>query len=331
MSGAAPSIPAVMSTRKPWSTIGPVVRVAHDGRLVEHPDDAAVGGDQPVLEPEVLAGRVGALDLGEHALAVVRVHAGRQEVRLQPVADGEAEHRLDLRAHVRRLHRQADGVDVGRERDLLDQRAVLRLRLAEPLLAVAPLRDVVERDGEEHRAGNVDARDRDLGREGAVVGAEGGDLEARAEQRPAAVREHPRQVVPVLLRDRQLEERLAEDVVARPAERLLGRRVHLGDQALVVDDHDAVERCAQDRVLASLAGGERALGALARGDVDHRGDDRDDVAARVADRRRRRAHVDRRAVAVHAAQVEVADHLALRRCGRGWRESGRARPRGRSG
>ena len=39
-------------------------------------------------------------------------------------------------------------------------------------------------------------------------------------------------------RDDQLEERLADRVGARPAERLLGRGVHLDDQAFVVDDHD---------------------------------------------------------------------------------------------
>ena len=129
---------------------------------------------------------------------------------------------------------------------------------------------------------------------------------------PLRVREHAGQVVPLRLRHRQFEKGPAEHVVARPAECFLGRGIHLGDQALVVDDHDAVERGAQNCVLASFAGGQRSLGALARGDVDHRGDDRDDVAARIPDRCRRRADVDRRAVTVHPAQVEVADHLALR-------------------
>ena len=78
--------------------------------------------------------------------------------------------------------------------------------------------------------------------------------------------------------DDELEERLADRLGPRPPERLLGRRVHLDDEALVVDDDQAVERGAQDRVLASLARGERALGPLARRDVHHRRDHPDDVA-----------------------------------------------------
>ena len=217
MSGAAPSIPAVMSTRKPWSTMGgSPCRARRSSRRAPRRRGRRRRSSRyssRKSSPAVWVRSTSAKTRSRSSGCTRR----REEVGLQPVADGEAEHRLDLRAHVRRLHRQADRVDVGRERDLLDQRAVLRLRLAEPLLAVAPLRDVVERDREEHRAGNVDARDRDLGRKRAVVGAEGGDLEARPEQRPAAVCEHARQVVPVLLRDGQLEERLAEDVVARPA------------------------------------------------------------------------------------------------------------------
>ena len=62
----------------------------------------------------------------------------------------------------------------------------------------------------------------------------------------------------------ELEERLAERVGARPAERLLGRGVHLDDQSFVVDDHDAVERGAEDRVLARLARGEQRARSACR-------------------------------------------------------------------
>ena len=167
------------------------------------------------------------------------------------------------------MYCRADGhagvVDVGRERELLDERAVLRLGLAHALLALAALGDVAQRDGEEERAGDVDAGDRDLGRERAVVGAKRGDLEARAEQRAGAGLEHLGELVAVLGRDDELEEALADSVGARPAEGLLGRRVDLGDEAFVVDDHDAVERGAQHGVLAPLARERaRARSACAR-------------------------------------------------------------------
>ena len=68
--------------------------------------------------------------------------------------------------------------------------------------------------------------------------------------RPAGHRRAPRG----LGRDDELEERLADRVGAGPAERLLGRGIDLDDQTFVVDDHDGVERGAEDASLrASLA------------------------------------------------------------------------------
>ena len=160
-----------------------ILLVAHGDRLVVHPDGASVGGDQAVLHPEVLTGRVRPLDLRDHAIVVVGMQALGEEAGLEPLGDRVAEHRLDPRADVLRRQRDLDRVDVRRERDLLDERAVLRLGRAQALVAIAALRDVADRDGEEQRPGHVDAGDRDLGRERAMVGAEGVDLEPRAEQR----------------------------------------------------------------------------------------------------------------------------------------------------
>ena len=70
------------------------------------------------------------LELGGHAVVVLRVDTGHQEAQLEPARRGEAEQRLDLRAHVAPAHRQAEVGDVGRERNLLDERPVLRLHLA---------------------------------------------------------------------------------------------------------------------------------------------------------------------------------------------------------
>ena len=169
-----------------------VLLVAHGHRLVAHPDRGAVRRDQPVLHPEVLAQLVRARDLGENALAILRVQARGVEVAVgaEPVGDREAEHRLDLRAHVARPHRHPRVVDVRRDRQLLDERAVLRLGLAHALVALVALRDVAQRDREEERAGDVDARDRELGGERAQVGADRVHLEPGAEQRARAGLEH---------------------------------------------------------------------------------------------------------------------------------------------
>ena len=131
-----------------------------------------------VLHAERLAGLVRADHLGRDALAVVFVQHADEEARLEPLRHRVAEHALDLRAHVRRLQRQPDRVDVRRERELLDERAVLRLGLAEALFVLVALRDVAQRDREQQRPRDVDARDRELGRERPAVGAKRGDLEA---------------------------------------------------------------------------------------------------------------------------------------------------------
>ncbi len=83
----------------------------------------------------------------------------------------------------------------------------------------------------------------------------------------------------------------------------------------MVDDHHAVEGGAQDSVLASLAGEERALGALSACDVHHQGDRAEHHAMRVADRADRDADVDQRAVAMQPALIEVAQRLAALHAG----------------
>ena len=62
--------------------IGPAGVVADDRVVVPHPDDAPVGGDQPVLAVEGASLRVAATLLAEHALAVAGMQALRPQLRL---------------------------------------------------------------------------------------------------------------------------------------------------------------------------------------------------------------------------------------------------------
>ncbi len=248
-----------------------VLVVPYGHRVIVDPDGAAVLADQPVLAGERLAGRVDARSLGEHPVAIVGVQDLREEARDVPVLGRVAEHWLDLRAHVRGLDRLAECVDVGREREPLDERAVLRLGLAEPLLGALPLGDVAKVRGEDGCARNGDARQRELRRELAAVGAPCRDLDGRFEQRPTARLERAGESARALrlrLAD-QLEEVAADGVALRQAEGLLGRGVELGDLSFVVDRDHRVERGGEDGRLAGLALGDRPLGRFAGGDVRH--------------------------------------------------------------
>ena len=107
------------------------VRVPPLVRLVLHPDDAAVLRDQPVLGAPVL-GVVA--DLLEHPLPVVGVEdLGEELAVLEPLLDGVAEQWDDLRAAEDRRAPLVLAVDVGDDRYLLDEAAILRLRLAQTL------------------------------------------------------------------------------------------------------------------------------------------------------------------------------------------------------
>ena len=102
--------------------------------LVEDRHDGAVGRDQPVLAEEVLVARAGALGLRLDPALVLRVQEGRDELRLgEPAIGREAEQLLDLRAD--EDGRAVEAVDVGDERQALDQGSVLgRLERTVPVL-----------------------------------------------------------------------------------------------------------------------------------------------------------------------------------------------------
>ena len=93
-----------------------------------HPDDAPVGGDHAELVLVVRA-RVEALDLrSEHPLAIVGMHARRPQVLIgQPGRRREAEHLLDLGAHVEEGRVGAELADDRDRGNLLDQRAVAKI------------------------------------------------------------------------------------------------------------------------------------------------------------------------------------------------------------
>ena len=105
--------------------------VVHDGVAVLQPDDAPVGGDEPVLELE----RLGALPCLAlrlaHAVAVIGVEVLDEEGRVRvPLLEAVAEDLLDLRAHVRRgLVGRVRRVDVRDQRQLLDERSIALFRL----------------------------------------------------------------------------------------------------------------------------------------------------------------------------------------------------------
>jgi hypothetical protein len=121
---------------------------------------------------------------------------------------------------------------------------------------VTPFADVADRRGEDWRAGDVDTPDGELHREDRAVRAYGLDLDAVSEHlagpcmrtiRGPACERSP-VGIPVRGWDDELGQLATEDVVAEVAERLLRRLVELEDEALVIDDHDAVERRIEDRV-----------------------------------------------------------------------------------
>ena len=137
----------------PCQYFGFSVLVAHEDRLVPDPDHAVVGREHPVLEREWLAGLIGPSVLQLHLLAVVRVDpaepiGGRVG---EPLRGGHAEDLADPRVDVRDgelvAHRRLGVHDDG---ELLDERAVPRLRLTREGLALALARDVVHDALPEH-------------------------------------------------------------------------------------------------------------------------------------------------------------------------------------
>ena len=147
------------------------VRGAHLHGAVEHPHDAAVARDQPVLlleyRPLLAARRRERFD----PLAIVLVQDGREERAAvsHPLLRRVAEHRLDVRADVRhpaleRVHVRADG-------HVLDELAVAPLGRPQLLLGALALGDVA-------RQARVEERVCDRARDDVGKGAEELDLVA---------------------------------------------------------------------------------------------------------------------------------------------------------
>ena len=108
------------------------VAVVDDAGLVLHPDDAAVLRPQPVLSGEGLGVRIADAVLVADALGIVGVDDLPEEAgRCEPFLRGVAEQVLELRADVGGEPRVVERADVADERELLDERAVARVRFAQ--------------------------------------------------------------------------------------------------------------------------------------------------------------------------------------------------------
>ena len=231
--------------------------VRDDPRLVLHPHDAAVARAQPVLDEQWFSGGMRALMRGEDALAILRVEELDEEVAvLDPLVDRVSEQRFDLRARVDVRAHLVQAVDVDGERQALDQHPVTELGAPKPCLRIAPLADVPNAGGEERRAGQIDAPDRELRREDRAVRTHGVDFDALAEETsrtgtrsvlgPAC--ERSTVCSPGLRRDDELGQLAPEDLVPAVPEGLLRGLVELEDEPPVIDDDDAVECRVEDRV-----------------------------------------------------------------------------------
>jgi hypothetical protein len=109
-----------------------LVRAADQHGLVVDPDLAPVGGEQPILRAERVAGRERPAMLSQHPFAIVLVHPIDPQLRIvTPLLDGEAEERFDLRARVDVRGVVVVGVDVQDRWDPLHQVPVGLVRLPE--------------------------------------------------------------------------------------------------------------------------------------------------------------------------------------------------------
>ena len=223
-----------------------VVVEVHE-RLVAQPADRVVLGQDPVLELERAAGRLGPRALGQDpvAILVMQAPAPQRRVRL-PLLRGVAEHRLDLRRDVDPA-RFAEAGHEGDRRQPLDELAVTPLGLAElglRLLAVGHVdrhADVPERlavRAADRRVAGVDG-------DGLAVGAAQVELDL---PRAIGVPDPLEQRLPLLDvgPGGQAGDRLADRLLLREAEQRLGAAIPVGDLSVGVDgDHrgvDAVEQ-----------------------------------------------------------------------------------------
>ena len=136
------------------------VGVGDDTRVVLHPDDPAVAGDQPILDAQRLPGRPRALVRHEDALPVVGMEQLHEQLGPgRPVAGRVAEHRLDLRARVHIRARFVEPIDVDGERERLDERPVPVLGPSQRLLRLLALGDL-DREALAHVQAAVERLDR---------------------------------------------------------------------------------------------------------------------------------------------------------------------------
>ncbi len=110
----------------------PVVPVGDDEALVLYPDDAPVAADQAVLGAKRLGGPVAVLDEREDSLAIFGMEELHEHLRIvDPLLGRIPEQRVDLRAREEAAGGRRECVDVGDERQLLDERLVFRLGVTE--------------------------------------------------------------------------------------------------------------------------------------------------------------------------------------------------------
>ena len=167
-----------------------------------------------------------------------------------------------------RVHRRTDLVAHGGDESALRLRPGARgiARLAQLLFGALALGDVAQVRGEQPLLARLHHGDRQLDRELLAARAHGGELDALADDLVLAGGEIAGKAGLVRLaqrpRDDEVRERAAERRLADYAESALRRRVPLRDAAALVHRDDAIERGAQDRVLARFLARQR-LRALA--------------------------------------------------------------------
>jgi hypothetical protein len=157
-------------------------------------------------------------------------------------------------------------LDVGDQGQLLDERPVARLGLAQIVLELPRGAEIADEGGKRGRAVQLEAADADLHRELVPVRMQGRQLEAPADQvaLPAGGRgaEAASMRVPKPRRHDQVGQLATEDGVRRVAEEALGGPVELAHATLRVDDDHGVERRVQQR--PHLDGAAREAGVSGR-------------------------------------------------------------------
>ena len=156
-----------------------------------------------------------------------------------------AEQRLDLRTHVERCERLLDAVHVRDERNVFDQRPVAHLGCRPLLLGQDDLGEIPQRAGEERSPAALQLRDRELAGERRAVLPQCRKPEPLPHDPALACTcragETLLVALPQFLRNDEVPEDASDRLFACPAERVLGGRVPLADDPVLVHDDDAIE------------------------------------------------------------------------------------------